>query len=129
MSSISAQGVVERASAELTKRINGLGLRTSKHHGRWWTFSYSAPSFLFPSFGFCCHRLCTLASSTASPLLYVTHHFLPLVERRASYRFRVEFASALTFFFFFRAIESGDEKKDLRAFRSVSSLYLPLGRR
>ncbi|RLU18723.1 hypothetical protein DMN91_009080 [Ooceraea biroi] len=33
MSSISAQGVVERASAELTKRINGLGLRTSKHHG------------------------------------------------------------------------------------------------
>lgn len=35
MSSISAQGVVERASAELTKRINGLGLRTSKHHGRW----------------------------------------------------------------------------------------------
>ncbi|XP_076242717.1 uncharacterized protein LOC143184401 [Calliopsis andreniformis] len=33
MSSISAQGVVERASAELTKRINGLGLRASKHHG------------------------------------------------------------------------------------------------
>lgn len=32
MSSISAQGVVERASAELTKRINGLGLRGSKHH-------------------------------------------------------------------------------------------------
>lgn len=31
MSSISAQGVVERASAELSKRINGLGLR-SKHH-------------------------------------------------------------------------------------------------
>uniref|UniRef100_A0A1B0C9D5 F-box/LRR-repeat protein 15-like leucin rich repeat domain-containing protein n=2 Tax=Lutzomyia longipalpis TaxID=7200 RepID=A0A1B0C9D5_LUTLO len=31
MSSISAQGVVERASAELSKRINGLGLR--KHHG------------------------------------------------------------------------------------------------
>lgn len=30
MSSISAQGVVERASAELSKRINGLGLR--KHH-------------------------------------------------------------------------------------------------
>lgn len=27
--SISAQGVVERASAELTKRINGLGLRSS----------------------------------------------------------------------------------------------------
>ncbi|XP_076169981.1 uncharacterized protein LOC143148024 [Ptiloglossa arizonensis] len=33
MSSLSAQGVVERASAELTKRINGLGLRGSKHHG------------------------------------------------------------------------------------------------
>ncbi|XP_076649283.1 uncharacterized protein LOC143357025 [Halictus rubicundus] len=33
MSSISAQGVVERASAELTKRINGLGLKASKHHG------------------------------------------------------------------------------------------------
>lgn len=32
MSSISAQGVVERASAELSKRINGLGLR--KHHGK-----------------------------------------------------------------------------------------------
>lgn len=32
MSSISAQGVVERASAELSKRINGLGLRSSKHH-------------------------------------------------------------------------------------------------
>lgn len=32
MSSISAQGVVERASAELSKRINGLGLRGSKHH-------------------------------------------------------------------------------------------------
>lgn len=32
MSSISAQGVVERASAELSKRINGLGLRTGKHH-------------------------------------------------------------------------------------------------
>lgn len=32
MSSISAQGVVERASAELSKRINGLGLRTNKHH-------------------------------------------------------------------------------------------------
>lgn len=32
MSSISAQGVVERASAELTKRINGLGLRTGRHH-------------------------------------------------------------------------------------------------
>ncbi|XP_049779600.1 F-box/LRR-repeat protein 16 [Schistocerca cancellata] len=33
MSSISAQGVVERASAELTKRINGLGLRAAgKHH-------------------------------------------------------------------------------------------------
>lgn len=31
MSSMSAQGVVERASAELSKRINGLGLR-SKHH-------------------------------------------------------------------------------------------------
>lgn len=31
-SSISAQGVVERASAELSKRINGLGLRGSKHH-------------------------------------------------------------------------------------------------
>ena len=30
MSSISAQGVVERASAELTKRINGL--RSGKHH-------------------------------------------------------------------------------------------------
>ncbi|KAH8418717.1 hypothetical protein KR222_002802 [Zaprionus bogoriensis] len=33
MSSISAQGVVERASAELTKRINGLGLRSKHHHG------------------------------------------------------------------------------------------------
>lgn len=33
MSSISAQGVVERASAELSKRINGLGLRTKHHHG------------------------------------------------------------------------------------------------
>lgn len=32
MSSISAQGVVERASAELSKRINVLSLRTSKHH-------------------------------------------------------------------------------------------------
>lgn len=32
MSSISAQGVVERASAELSKRINGLGLR-KHHHG------------------------------------------------------------------------------------------------
>lgn len=34
MSSISAQGVVERASAELSKRINGLGLRSksSSHH-------------------------------------------------------------------------------------------------
>lgn len=32
MSSISAQGVVERASAELTKRINGLGLRSKHHH-------------------------------------------------------------------------------------------------
>lgn len=32
MSSISAQGVVERASAELSKRINGLGLRSNKHH-------------------------------------------------------------------------------------------------
>ncbi|KAJ8919837.1 hypothetical protein NQ315_006366 [Exocentrus adspersus] len=32
MSSISAQGVVERASAELSKRINGLGLRSGKHH-------------------------------------------------------------------------------------------------
>lgn len=32
MSSISAQGVVERASAELTKRINGLGLRSKNHH-------------------------------------------------------------------------------------------------
>ncbi|XP_043248722.1 F-box/LRR-repeat protein 16 [Colletes gigas] len=32
MSSISTQ-VIERASAELTKRINGLGLRGSKHHG------------------------------------------------------------------------------------------------
>lgn len=31
MSSMSAQGVVERASAELSKRINGLGLR-GKHH-------------------------------------------------------------------------------------------------
>ncbi|KAL0270610.1 UNVERIFIED_CONTAM: hypothetical protein PYX00_007962 [Menopon gallinae] len=31
MSSMSPQGVVERASAELSKRINGLGLR-SKHH-------------------------------------------------------------------------------------------------
>nr|XP_023025506.1 F-box/LRR-repeat protein 16 [Leptinotarsa decemlineata] len=30
--SISAQGVVERASAELTKRINGLGLRSGKPH-------------------------------------------------------------------------------------------------
>ncbi|EEB10443.1 F-box/LRR-repeat protein, putative [Pediculus humanus corporis] len=34
MSSMSAQGVVERASAELTKRINGLGLRSSKHHNK-----------------------------------------------------------------------------------------------
>ncbi|CAD7005664.1 unnamed protein product [Ceratitis capitata] len=33
MSSISAQGVVERASAELSKRINGLGLRSKHHHG------------------------------------------------------------------------------------------------
>lgn len=33
MSSISAQGVVERASAELSKRINGLGLR-KHHHGK-----------------------------------------------------------------------------------------------
>ncbi|XP_074096456.1 F-box/LRR-repeat protein 16 isoform X2 [Cotesia typhae] len=33
MSSISAQGVVERASAELSKRINGLALRSSKHGG------------------------------------------------------------------------------------------------
>ena len=32
MSSISAQGVVERASAELSKRINVLGLRSSKHN-------------------------------------------------------------------------------------------------
>ncbi|EDV51444.1 F-box/LRR-repeat protein 16 [Drosophila erecta] len=32
MSSISAQGVVERASAELSKRINGLGLRSKHHH-------------------------------------------------------------------------------------------------
>lgn len=32
MSSISAQGVVERASAELSKRINGLGLRSKSHH-------------------------------------------------------------------------------------------------
>ncbi|XP_063236110.1 F-box/LRR-repeat protein 16 [Bacillus rossius redtenbacheri] len=32
MSSMSAQGVVERASAELSKRINGLGLRAGKHH-------------------------------------------------------------------------------------------------
>lgn len=32
MSSMSAQGVVERASAELSKRINGLGLRSGKHH-------------------------------------------------------------------------------------------------
>ncbi|XP_045464123.1 F-box/LRR-repeat protein 16 [Harmonia axyridis] len=31
MSSMSAQGVVERASAELSKRINGLGLRRDKH--------------------------------------------------------------------------------------------------
>lgn len=31
MSSISAQGVVERASAELSKRINGLGLRSKSH--------------------------------------------------------------------------------------------------
>ncbi|XP_071455029.1 F-box/LRR-repeat protein 16 [Hetaerina americana] len=31
--SISAQGVVERASAELSKRINGLGLTRSKHRG------------------------------------------------------------------------------------------------
>lgn len=34
MSSISAQGVVERASAELSKRINGLGLRSKHHHGK-----------------------------------------------------------------------------------------------
>lgn len=34
MSSLSAQGVVERASAELSKRINGLGLRTGKHNGQ-----------------------------------------------------------------------------------------------
>lgn len=33
MSSMSAQGVVERASAELSKRINGLGLRSKHHHG------------------------------------------------------------------------------------------------
>lgn len=33
MSSISAQGVVERASAELSKRINGLGLRKHHHSG------------------------------------------------------------------------------------------------
>ncbi|KAG8231353.1 hypothetical protein J437_LFUL012263 [Ladona fulva] len=31
--SISAQGVVERASAELSKRINGLGLTRNKHRG------------------------------------------------------------------------------------------------
>lgn len=30
----SAQGVVERASAELTKRINGLGLRSKHHSGK-----------------------------------------------------------------------------------------------
>ncbi|XP_030371980.1 F-box/LRR-repeat protein 16 [Scaptodrosophila lebanonensis] len=40
MSSISAQGVVERASAELSKRINGLGLRSKHHHGG----SSSSPS-------------------------------------------------------------------------------------
>ncbi|XP_055376994.1 F-box/LRR-repeat protein 16 isoform X2 [Condylostylus longicornis] len=34
MSSISAQGVVERASAELSKRINGLGLRKHHHGGK-----------------------------------------------------------------------------------------------
>lgn len=31
---MSGQGVVERASAELSKRINGLSLRSNKHHSR-----------------------------------------------------------------------------------------------
>lgn len=39
MSSISAQGVVERASAELSKRINGLGLRSKHHHNNGTTSS------------------------------------------------------------------------------------------
>lgn len=99
MSSISAQGVVERASAELTKRINGLGLRTSKHHGRCWNpflllFS-SSPSpplpplrriVVLPTF-----FLSTLPSLRAPTSLYRRHHYHRLLL----------LLPLLLFFFFF----------------------------
>lgn len=46
MSSISAQGVVERASAELSKRINGLGLRSKHHHNNGTTSSSGKTSVM-----------------------------------------------------------------------------------
>ncbi|KAI8426204.1 hypothetical protein MSG28_005134 [Choristoneura fumiferana] len=39
MSSVSAQGVVERASAELSRRITGLGLRGGGARPAWWSAS------------------------------------------------------------------------------------------